>query len=166
MDSLEVEVDVNEAYINRVYSGQPATISLNAYPDDPMPAEVIATIPAADRTKATVRVRIAFVERDERVLPDMGVKVAFLTEDVAPRPVAGPAGVLVPGAAVADSAGDAHVWVVDDARVFRRPVEVGSTRGSGVVIVAGLTGGERVLASLADVPAEVLAEGGHVSVLQ
>ncbi len=166
MDSLEVEVDVNEAYINRVYSGQPATISLNAYPDDPMPAEVIATIPAADRTKATVRVRIAFVERDERVLPDMGVKVAFLTEDVAPPPVAGPVGVLVPGAAVADSAGDAHVWVVDDARVFRRPVEVGSTRGSGVVIVAGLTGGERVLASLADVPAEVLAEGGHVSVLQ
>ena len=166
MDSLEVEVDVNEAYINRVYSGQPATIALNAYPDDPMPAEVIATIPAADRNKATVRVRIGFVERDDRVLPDMGVKVAFLTEGTDPKPAAAESGVLVPGAAVADTAGEAHVWVVDDARVFRRPVEVGSTRGSQTLIVAGLAGGERVLASLADVPTEALSEGGRVSVLR
>ena len=166
MDSLEVEVDVNEAYINRVYPGQPATIALNAYPDDPMPAEVIATIPAADRNKATVRVRIGFVRRDERVLPDMGVKVAFLTEGDEPKPAAARAGVLVPGAAVADSAGEAHVWVVDDARVFRRPVEIGSTRGSQMLVVAGLAGGERVLASLRDVPAEALSDGGRVSVLQ
>lgn len=166
MDSLEVEVDVNEAYINRVYSGQPATIALNAYPDDPMPAEVIATIPAADRNKATVRVRIGFVERDARVLPDMGVKVAFLTEERAPRPAAAPAGVLVPGGAVADGTGDAHVWVVDDARVSRRPIEVGATRGSRVVVVAGLAAGERILASLDDVPADALAEGARVSVLQ
>ena len=166
MDSLEVEVDVNEAYINRVYRGQPATIALNAYPDDPMPAEVIATIPAADRNKATVRVRIGFVRRDERVLPDMGVKVAFLTEGDEPKPAAAHAGVLVPGAAVADSDGEAHVWVVDDARVFRRPVEIGSTRGSQMLVVAGLAGGERVLASLRDVPAEALSDGGRVSVLQ
>ena len=131
-----------------------------------MPAEVIATIPAADRNKATVRVRIGFVERDARVLPDMGVKVAFLTEERAPRPAAAPTGVLVPGAAVADGTGDAHVWVVDDARVSRRPIEVGATRGSRVVVVAGLAAGERILASLDDVPADALAEGARVSVLQ
>ena len=166
MDSLEVEVDVNEAYINRVYSGQPATIALNAYPNDPMPARVIATIPAADRNKATVRVRIGFVERDARVLPDMGVKVAFLNEGAAPRAAATPSGVLLPGAAVADRGGDAHVWVVRDERVSRRAVEVGETRGARLLIVAGLTGGERVVASVAEGPAEALTEGARVSVLQ
>ena len=80
MDSLEVEVDVNEAYINRVFAKQPATATLNAYPELKIPAEVIATIPAADRNKATVRVRIGFLQRDSRILPDMGVKVAFLEE--------------------------------------------------------------------------------------
>ena len=78
MDSLEVEVDVNEAYINRVRPEQPVTVQLNAYPDYRIPAEVIAIIPTADRNKATVRVRIRLLERDARVLPDMGVRVAFL----------------------------------------------------------------------------------------
>jgi len=83
MDSLEVEVDVNEAYINRVKPGQPVRVALNAYPDDPIKAAVIAIIPTADRNKATVKVRIGFRERSERVLPDMGVKVAFLSEETA-----------------------------------------------------------------------------------
>jgi len=80
MDSLEVEVDVNEAYINRVQPKQPVSVALNAYPDERIPAEVIAIIPTADRNKATVRVRIALLEKNPRVLPDMGVKVAFLEE--------------------------------------------------------------------------------------
>jgi RND family efflux transporter MFP subunit len=80
MDSLEVEVDVNEAYINRVQPKQPVAVSLNAYPDERIPAEVIAIIPTADRNKATVRVRIALLEKNPRVLPDMGVKVAFLND--------------------------------------------------------------------------------------
>jgi RND family efflux transporter MFP subunit len=80
MDSLEVEVDVNEAYINRVQPRQPVSVALNAYPDERIPAEVIAIIPTADRNKATVRVRIALLEKNPRVLPDMGVKVAFLDE--------------------------------------------------------------------------------------
>jgi RND family efflux transporter MFP subunit len=80
MDSREVEVDVNEAYINRVQPKQPVAVALNAYPDERIPAEVIAIIPTADRNKATVRVRIALLEKNPRVLPDMGVKVAFLTE--------------------------------------------------------------------------------------
>ncbi len=166
MDSLEVEVDVNEAYINRVYSGQPATITLNAYPDVPMPAAVIATIPAADRNKATVRVRIGFVERDERVLPDMGVKVAFLTDDAEPQPASAPGGVLVPGTAVADRGADAHVWVVEDDRVARRAVEVGAAQGSRVVIVEGLASGERVVAAVPETPADALTDGARVSVLQ
>ncbi len=80
MESLEVEVDVNEAYINRVQPKQPVAVALNAYPDERIPAEVIAIIPTADRNKATVRVRIALLEKNPRVLPDMGVKVAFLPE--------------------------------------------------------------------------------------
>ena len=107
MDSLEVEVDVNEAYINRVYPDQPVTVALNAYPDDDFPASVIATIPAADRNKATVRVRIRFLERDARVLPDMGVRVSFLeqAEDAGESvgQVEAPSGVLVPASAVSGS---------------------------------------------------------------
>ena len=82
MDSLEVEVDVNEAYINRVQAKQPVAVALNAYPDEPIKAEVIAIIPTADRNKATVRVRIALLEKNSRVLPDMGVKVAFLNDAI------------------------------------------------------------------------------------
>lgn len=80
MSSLEVEVDVNEAFIDRVYSAQPVQVLLNAYPDHPFPAEVIAIIPAADRNKATIRIRIGFLERDARVLPGMGVRVSFRTK--------------------------------------------------------------------------------------
>ena len=83
MDSLEVEVDVNEAYINRVQPKQPVSVALNAYPDDRIPAEVIAIIPTADRNKATVKVRIGLLEKNPRVLPDMGVKVAFLDQAAA-----------------------------------------------------------------------------------
>jgi RND family efflux transporter MFP subunit len=83
MDSLEVEVDVNEAYINRVQPKQPVSVALNAYPDDRLRAEVIAIIPTADRNKATVKVRIGLLEKNSRVLPDMGVKVAFLDQAAA-----------------------------------------------------------------------------------
>jgi len=78
MTSLEVEVDVNEAYINRVHPAQDVTVTLNAYPDRQYPARVLAVIPAADRTRATVTVRVGFLEIDRRVLPEMGVRVAFL----------------------------------------------------------------------------------------
>ena len=98
MDSLEVEVDVNEAYINRVYPGQPVSITLNAYPEDAYAAAVIAIIPAAERSKATVRVRVGFNERDGRVLPDMGVRVAFLENgaDAVEAPVEEPVNPSLP----------------------------------------------------------------------
>src|SRR5499433_153103 len=99
MDSLEIQVDVNESYINRVTPGQPVEAVLNAYPDWKIPGEVIAIIPTADRSKATVKVRIAIKQKDPRIVPDMGVRVAFLASG--PSGVAeAPAGVLVPSAAV------------------------------------------------------------------
>ena len=161
MESLEVEVDVNEAYINRVYPDQPASVALNAYPDVRMPARVIAIIPTADRNKATVRVRIGFVERDGRVLPDMGVKVAFL-ESKAARPVAAPSGVVVPGTAVADEGEGAYVWVVRGERVARREISLGEGQGTRRMVLTGLDGGGRVVASAADFAAAGLADGDRV----
>src|SRR5256885_9481822 len=99
--SLEIEVDVNEAYINRVQPGQPVDSVLNAYPDWKIPSHVIAIIPTADRSKATVKVRIGIDNKDDRIVPDMGVRVSFLEEkkpvEANARP---PSGVLVPAAAL------------------------------------------------------------------
>ena len=168
MDSLEVEVDVNEAYINRVRPGQPVTATLNAYPDVDIPAVVIATIPAADRSKATVRVRVGFKSRDARILPDMGVRVAFLGEEIeaGESPAAEP-GVWVPRSAVAGSGADRHVWVVldsgDGARfVERRSVVVGTAEGSRVRITDGLYGAERVVKSLDAALEQELRDGLRV----
>ena len=170
MESLEVEVDVNEAYINRVRPGQPVTATLNAYPDLPIPAEVIATIPAADRSKATVRVRIGFKARDSRIVPDMGVKVAFLEEATdlaqAPRPVPG---VLIPTSAIVGSGTESRVWVVltDDsgvAFVEQRRVVAGKREGSRVRITDGLSAGERVVASMSQALEDELRDGVRVSV--
>lgn len=168
MDSLEVEVDVNEAYINRVYPDQPVTVALNAYPDDDIPASVIATIPAADRNKATVRVRIRFLERDPRVLPDMGVRVSFLeqAEDTGESvgQAQAPSGVLVPASAVSGADGARFVWVVENQTAERRDVVVGDSVGSRVRISNGLAGGERVVAKL-DTEQGALADGVRVTVV-
>ena len=163
MDSLEVEVDVNEAYINRVYPQQPVTVTLNAYADFAIPAEVIATIPAADRNKATVRVRIGFKERDARILPDMGVRVAFLEDVPAQQSLPAPA-ILVPSAAVGDGDGGRFVWVVaggDAGRgiLARRDVTVGRSQGARVEIEEGLEDGERIVA----VAEPGLADGDRIN---
>ena len=163
MDSLEVEVDVNESYINRVYSGQPVRVALNAYPDDGFAAKVIAIIPAADRNKATVRVRIGFVERDERVLPDMGVRVAFLEKRTTARPVEKSGGVLVPGAAIARDSRGEFVLVVADGEHVRRAVVPGDRQGSQVRVLKGLNNGEQVVADLSEELLASLAEGSKVS---
>ena len=165
MDSLEVEVDVNEAYINRVQPGQPVTVTLNAYPGDGFPAEVIAIIPTADRTKATVRVRVRLLERDPRVLPDMGVRVAFLEQRAPAEEIASPVGVLVPRDALGrDAAGD-FVWVVRNGAAHKRPVTVADKQGSRVLVSEGLEGGERVVTPLGEELLAVLSEGMRVAVL-
>ena len=145
MSSLEIEVDVNESFINRVRPGQKVSAVLDAYPDWSIPAHVITTVPTADRQKATVRVRIAFDELDPRILPDMGVKVSFLREEdpeAETRPVPR---VLVPKAAVRSVDGRTVVFVVRDDRVERRAIRAGNENGDHVEVVSGITAGERVV---------------------
>jgi RND family efflux transporter MFP subunit len=144
MSSLEIEVDVNEAYINRVSSGQRVDAVLDAYPDWKIPAKVITTIPAADRQKATVRVRIGFDELDPRILPDMGVKVTFLGADEATEESQKPRILLHRGALRRDGGRDV-VFVVQDDHVERRAVRLGAVSGDEVEVVSGLSPGERIV---------------------
>ena len=150
MRSLEIEVDVNESYINRVQPDQNVTAVLDAYPDWQIPARVITTIPAADRQKATVLVRIGFRSLDPRMLPDMGVKVTFLRAAdggaaVAAQPVA-----LVPRAAVRTTGETTHVFVVHGETVERRAIQVGGADGDRLEVRAGLQDGDRVVLSPPD----------------
>ncbi len=151
-DSLEIEVDVNEAYIQRVKGKQRVSAVLDAYPDWRIPAEVIAIIPTADRQKATVRVRIGFLERDARILRDMGVKVSFLNADPQVPQIREVQGVMIAGAAVrADASGD-FVWLIRDGVVERRSVELGGPRDRPQVLIqSGLVAGDVVISS-ADSP--------------
>ncbi|HEX6572317.1 MAG TPA: efflux RND transporter periplasmic adaptor subunit [Steroidobacteraceae bacterium] len=155
MDSREVEIDVNEAYINRVSAGQRAECVLDAYPDWRIPAHVISIVPTADRQKATVRVRIGLDQLDPRILPDMGVKVSFLEDAAAesstPR-------VRVPAKAIVTGDGGAYVWVVRDGKVERRPVQTGEAEGDQVEVAKGLEGGETLVV---DAPAR-LRDGNAV----
>jgi RND family efflux transporter MFP subunit len=146
MGSLEIEVDVNESYISRVRPGQPTEAVLDAYPDWRIPSRVITTIPAADRQKATVLVRIGFDELDPRILPDMGVKVAFLDMEIAGAAAAeNRRRILAPRAAVRTVDGREIVFVVSRDRVERRAVQVGAAQGTEIEILSGLSAGERVV---------------------
>lgn len=150
MDSLEIEVDVNEAYIQRVTPGQRVTAVLDAYPEWQIPASVIAIIPAADRQKATVRVRIGFDALDSRILPDMGVRVSFLTAEGGERRAA--TGVLVAERAVRQDQGASVVYTVVDGRARRAAVRTEGRVGDQVMVTAGLSAGQRVIL---DPPAEL-----------
>ncbi len=145
MASLEIEVDVNETYINRVTADQKVEAVLDAYPDWRMPAHVITTIPSADRQKATVKVRIGFDGLDPRILPDMGVKVSFLQDAPAAGQAAVAPRVVVPKAAVRSADGHAIVFVLREDRVERRAVRVGLETGDQVELVSGVSAGERVV---------------------
>jgi RND family efflux transporter MFP subunit len=145
MASLEIEVDVNETYINRVTANQKVEAVLDAYPDWRMPAHVITTIPSADRQKATVKVRIGFDGLDPRILPDMGVKVSFLQDAPAAGQAAVAPRVVVPKAAVRNADGHAIVFVLREDRVERRAVRVGLETGDQVELVSGVSAGERVV---------------------
>jgi RND family efflux transporter MFP subunit len=157
MDSLEVEVDVSENFINRVHAGQRANAKLNAYPDWEIPAHVIAIIPTADRAKATVKVRIGFDARDDRILPEMGVRVAFLesaSESTPAQTNVGARALVVPAAAVQTNGDVGVVYVVNDGAVERRSVRLGTRVAGGQVVLSGLTSGARIavgdLSQLAD----------------
>jgi RND family efflux transporter MFP subunit len=146
MASLEIEIDVNEAYINRVAAGQPVVATLDAYPEWKIPCHVIAIIPTADRERATVEVRVGFDELDPRILPDMGVKVAFQDSGVA-NPAGAPeaAGLAVPEAAVRHEQGRDYVYRVRDGLAERRAVAVGGARSGDVLVQSGLQPGDIVI---------------------
>jgi RND family efflux transporter MFP subunit len=159
MDSLEIQVDVNEAFINRVTPGQPVEAMLNAYPDWKIPGAVIAMIPTADRSKATVKVRVAIKQKDPRIVPDMGVRVAFLS----PEPAAGARGpktpgVLVPVEAVRGEGAQAVVFVYANDKVERRQVTLGQPVGPHRLILSGVRDGEHVVLT----PPDSLKDGAPV----
>ena len=160
MDSLEIEVDVNESYIARVEPGQPVEATLDAYPEWRIPASVITVIPTADRQKATVRVRIAFAALDPRILPDMGVRVAFREEADEDQRQARE-GVLIPHSALVTDGGTSFVYVVGpEERVERRAVSAASSEGDEAQVRAGLRPGEQIVAD----PPSTLADGTPVRV--
>ncbi|HEY4590653.1 MAG TPA: efflux RND transporter periplasmic adaptor subunit, partial [Thermoanaerobaculia bacterium] len=159
MKSLEIEVDVNESYIHRVQPGQKATATLDAYPDWQIPAHVIMPVPTADRQKATVKVRLGFEQLDPRILPDMGVKVAFLGDEKAAA-VPGKPVVTIPRAAVRKDGDRDVVFVIQGNKVERRAVGLAAGSGDEAVVTSGLAGGEQVVVQG---PAD-LKDGATVSV--
>ncbi len=161
MGSLEIEVEVNEAYINRVTPKQRVVAVLDAYPDWEIPAHVITMVPTADRQKATVLVRVGFDALDPRILPDMGVKVRFLREE-GPATAANPARplILVPKTAIRTAGADSVVFVVRGAVVEQRAVKTGGADGDRVEVISGLQSGERVVAPVPD----TLKDGTAVTV--
>ena len=154
--SLEVEVDVNEAYIGRVHGGWPARITLDAYPDTTFRGRVRQVVPTADRQRATVQVKVSIDDHDPRILPEMGAKVDFLAPDslhadagAVSRPV-----IRIPAAAVKTDSGTTVVWIVRDGRLARRPVQTGPVSGGFLEIRSGLNGGEQLLTGGVDVPTD------------
>lgn len=145
MGSLEIEVDVGESYLNRVRPAQAVEALLDAYPDWKIPCHVIAVIPAADRQKATVKVRIAFEKLDPRLLPDMGVKVAFLGTQEAAGAADGRPSLRIPRSAVRHADGRDWVFAVRGERAERLPVEVEDPGGDEFVVRTGLRAGDRVV---------------------
>jgi multidrug efflux pump subunit AcrA (membrane-fusion protein) len=180
MDSREIEVDVNEAYINRVHAGQRTEATLDAYPSWTIPSHVINIVPTADRQKATVRVRIAFDALDSRILPEMGIKVRFLDDPAGEGQGKGESGgtgeggkgegagagkattvsARIPSEAVARDGDQDIVWVVKGELVERRAVRVGAEQGGLREVMAGVAAGETVVAN----PSPELRNGQRVKV--
>lgn len=157
MDSLEIEVDVNESYINRVAAGQQVEAVLDAYPDWKIPARVIAIVPTADRQRATVKVRIGFAELDARILPDMGVKVAFREGQEAAA--AERSALAIPRQALREHDGQDVVFVLREGTLERRAVRLGEVRADEAFVIDGLAAGEKVVVE----GPEILADGMAVT---
>lgn len=159
MESLEIEVDVNESYISRVVPKQPAQTVLDAYPDWKIPSHVVAIIPTADRGKATVKVRIGIDAKDPRVLPDMGARVSFFEDAPKTANAPPPKGVLVPGSAIVKREGKDTVYALDADRVRAKPVAPGQTYND-LRLVEGIAAGTRVVKQ----PPAEMADGAKVEI--
>jgi RND family efflux transporter MFP subunit len=154
LGTLEVEVDVNEAYIARIRGGQPARIILDAYPDTSFRGRVRQVVPTADRQRATVQVKVSILDRDPRILPEMGARVDFQEPDTARAPAAAtraPA-FRVPAAAVRVRNGETVVWLVREGRLEPRPVQAGPVSAGFREIRSGLAGGEQLLVEGVETP--------------
>ncbi len=159
MDSLEVEVEVGEAFIGRVQPRMAVETVLNAYPDWKIPGEVIAIIPTADRGKATVKVRVALGVKDARIVPEMGVRVSFL-EKAAPAGTEAPKGVRVPATAIAQRDGKPVAFVLQsDDKVKQQALEIGATQGKDKQVLSGLSAGQTVVVN----PSDELKDGDKVA---
>jgi HlyD family secretion protein len=148
LTTLEVEVDVNEAYIARVKKDGPATITLDAYPDTSFRGAVRQVVPTADRQRATVQVKVSILDRDPRILPEMGARVDFLEDSVATGSearVGGPPRFRVPAAAVREANGESVVWLVRNGRLEPRTVQAGPVSAGFREVRSGLAGGEQLL---------------------
>ena len=156
LSTLEVEVDVNEAYIAQVVNGQAARITLDAYPDTSFAGRVRQVVPTADRQKATVLVKVSILDRDPRILPEMGAKVVFEAQNA--QVAAAPRRVFVPQAALVQSGGRSFVWVMANGVVREQAVDVGPARGDRIEVRQGLMGGE----SLVLTPPATLRDGSKV----
>ncbi len=157
MESLEIEIDVNESYINRVFSGQPVEATLDAYPDWKIPCQVIAIIPTADRQKSTVQVRVGFDQLDPRILPEMSVKVAF-RDTAASESGLAQRTVMVPQQALRNQDGHDVVFVIRQGRAERRAVNVVRTHSGETELSAGVTPGEIIVVD----PPPDIADGATV----
>ena len=155
MGSLGSEVDVNEAYIGRIKSGQAARSTLDAYPDTAFRGVARQVVPTADRQRATVQVKVSILDHDPRILPEMGAKVDFLAPD-APHDTsaAAPARTIVrvPEAAVKTDSGATVVFLVRDGRLVRRVVSTGPVSGGFFEVRSGLNGGEQLFVGGVDAP--------------
>jgi RND family efflux transporter MFP subunit len=160
MESLEIEVDVNESFIGRVKPGQTVEAILNAYPDWNIPAEVIAIIPTADRSKATVKVRIALLAKDPRIVPEMGVRVAFLGDESKDAKAPKRAGVSIPQSAITRDGDPPVAFVAINGRAQRRVLELGAATGQWQEVGAGIRAGEPVIVS----PPAGLKDGDRVKI--
>ncbi len=142
MDSLQVEVDVSESSLHQVKIGQPCEILLDAFPDSRFRGVVHMIVPTADRTKATVLVKIRFIDKDSRILPEMSAKAAFLSREVTsdeqkPRTAVNPAALI-------NRNGNKAVFLIKENRVVETPVTVGEKLGDMVEILNGVKSGDRV----------------------
>lgn len=164
MDSLEVDVDVSEAYIGQVKPGMPCEAVLDAYPDWKAPAHVIAIVPSADRGKATVKVRVAFEQKDARLVPDMGVRVSFFGTRPAAAPAQAPKGLLVPAPAVVQRDGASVVFVVADGKVQQRAVKPAPQDVGAMKLLPNDAGGVKLGERVVLAPPASLQDGAAVRI--
>ena len=156
MSSLEVEIDVNESYINRVEARQPGEAVLDAYPDWKIPCKVIAVIPTADRQKSTVKVRVGFDKIDSRILPEMSVKVAFRDTSSTTNTETASA-IVVPAKAVQQLNGQNIIWIIDHNHAERRTITLKNSTADEAIVAAGVSAGEKVIIDAPSTMAEGVA---------